>query len=194
MTGNGSVRAKPSLPCRKTATVHAAAVVLRTWWTTRFRTVATCACFGIDPTGSLMPRRPVIPAGSKRQSIERRAMANYRMITHDGRTQSLVDWAQEIGVSYNVLYSRLADGMSVERALTNKSSRSVEFEGRSQSLIKWLDELRITPQEVRAAFAFKRAMSAPGVVKDFDENNRDRRGSVTRDSAEIGNSQMEDSQ
>jgi hypothetical protein len=41
-----------------------------------------------------------------------------RMLTFQGRTQCLTDWATELGISKKTLHQRLTDGMSVERALT----------------------------------------------------------------------------
>lgn len=40
-----------------------------------------------------------------------------RNITHDGRTQCLIDWANEIGVHYVVLIGRI-ERWGIERALT----------------------------------------------------------------------------
>jgi hypothetical protein len=52
----------------------------------------------------------------KQQSRNRR---NNRMLTFDGRTQCLGAWAEEIGISQDVLRARLLKlGWSVERALT----------------------------------------------------------------------------
>jgi len=41
-----------------------------------------------------------------------------RMITFQGRTQCLTDWANEIGVGCSTICTRLARGWSLERALT----------------------------------------------------------------------------
>lgn len=43
-----------------------------------------------------------------------------RMLTFRGRTQCLVAWAEEIGISKRTLHQRLASGMPVERALTQQ--------------------------------------------------------------------------
>lgn len=43
-----------------------------------------------------------------------------RNITHDGRTQSIAKWAQEIGIKQNTLAYRIRRGWTVERALTER--------------------------------------------------------------------------
>lgn len=39
-----------------------------------------------------------------------------KMLTYHGKTQSLADWANELGLNYNTLRSRLRIGWSVEKA------------------------------------------------------------------------------
>lgn len=41
-------------------------------------------------------------------------------ITHNERTQTVSEWAEEIGISYFTLYRRLSRGWDIERALTKK--------------------------------------------------------------------------
>jgi hypothetical protein len=47
-----------------------------------------------------------------------RNRCNTRLLTLNGRTQCLKDWAQEMGVTQSALANRLNRGWSVERALT----------------------------------------------------------------------------
>lgn len=42
---------------------------------------------------------------------------NSRWITHDGKTQHIKDWAEELGIGYGTLKSRFRYGWSAERAL-----------------------------------------------------------------------------
>ena len=46
-----------------------------------------------------------------------RNRASNRLITHDGRSQCLAEWAEEAGLPYRVLQYRISEGWSVERAL-----------------------------------------------------------------------------
>jgi hypothetical protein len=39
-------------------------------------------------------------------------------VTHDGRTQTLTEWAEELGISRKALQQRIKRGWKVERALT----------------------------------------------------------------------------
>jgi hypothetical protein len=39
------------------------------------------------------------------------------MLTYKGRTQSVIDWAKETGLSGKLIYKRLSKGYSVERVL-----------------------------------------------------------------------------
>ena len=41
------------------------------------------------------------------------------MITRNGKTQTLTDWCQEIGIKYSTVYSRIyRNGWDIESALT----------------------------------------------------------------------------
>jgi lambda repressor-like predicted transcriptional regulator len=41
-----------------------------------------------------------------------------RLITYDGRTQSIRDWSNQIGISWRALQNRLAKGWPLEQALS----------------------------------------------------------------------------
>jgi hypothetical protein len=44
-----------------------------------------------------------------------------RLITHNGQTKCVTEWADELGIGYETLRVRLKRGWSVERALSKKS-------------------------------------------------------------------------
>lgn len=46
-----------------------------------------------------------------------RNQRNNRLLTHQGRTMCLTAWAEEVGISKNVLHGRLSYGWPLERAL-----------------------------------------------------------------------------
>lgn len=48
----------------------------------------------------------------------RRNIKNLRMITFNGKTRCLKDWADELGGSKNALHERLRKGWTIEKALT----------------------------------------------------------------------------
>ena len=51
---------------------------------------------------------------------QQRNKTNTRWITFKGKTQSLVDWAEELGIERDTLKSRILRGWSVERAFNEE--------------------------------------------------------------------------
>jgi hypothetical protein len=50
---------------------------------------------------------------------------NCRMFTHDGKTQSLADWARELGMDYNAFLSRMhRNGYDFEQAILPRKNKS----------------------------------------------------------------------
>lgn len=52
------------------------------------------------------------------RSIQTRNTRRNRVLTHNGKTQCLQDWANELGLGYETIWYRLDRGWSVARALT----------------------------------------------------------------------------
>lgn len=50
----------------------------------------------------------------KGQAMNRRSN---RLLTHEGRTMTLAEWAEEKGMLFKTLYSRISRGVSVDVAL-----------------------------------------------------------------------------
>ena len=53
-----------------------------------------------------------------------RNKTNNRYVTYNGETKVLVEWAEQLGIDYDILQGRLAGGWSVERAFTQRVRRS----------------------------------------------------------------------
>ncbi len=67
-------------------------------------------------------------ATPKEQSINRSCV---QMIEFNGITQSIPDWAKQIGIPRSTLNSRLSKGWSIERALTEPVKNSNESESQT---------------------------------------------------------------
>ena len=52
---------------------------------------------------------------TKKQQSENSAVP--RLLTHDGKTQSVSDWARELGIRPDTLHQRLYKGWPIEKAL-----------------------------------------------------------------------------
>ena len=83
-----------------------------------------------------------------------------RKVTYQGRTQTISEWARELGVSYGLLYTRLSSGWSVEEAMTlplqtvrRSPDPQITHAGRTQALSEWAREygIRRLLLEVRLA-------------------------------------------
>ena len=69
-----------------------------------------------------------------------------RLITYNGKTQTAMQWAKELGMNYSLIINRLNRGWSVERILKNKTDtrqKKVTYKGKTQSLKDWAIELNV---------------------------------------------------
>lgn len=66
-----------------------------------------------------------------------------RRLTFDGRTQTMAEWARELGMGVTTLHERLDMGWSIERALTTsvRGRRFITYQGKTQSVADWAREL-----------------------------------------------------
>jgi hypothetical protein len=70
-----------------------------------------------------------------------------RMITHDGRTLCLLDWAREAGLTQQSLGARLKRGMSMKEAIETPRQSGIDhivsYGGKEQCLKAWAKEVGI---------------------------------------------------
>ncbi len=93
-----------------------------------------------------------------------------RMLTHGGKTLHLSEWAEEIGIGYGTLTSRLSLGWSPERALTTPLARAKEitFRGETKTISGWAEETGISrdtiAQRLKLGWSTERTLTAPSRV------------------------------
>jgi hypothetical protein len=76
-----------------------------------------------------------------------------RVITHEGTTRTLKEWAEALAISPNALAVRLSRGWPVERALVGPigrhvprpAERVITHEGTTRTLKEWAEALGIRP-------------------------------------------------
>lgn len=68
----------------------------------------------IDPNGNYSPMN----CRWVTQKVQQNNRTNNRKLTWDGKTQSLVQWSEELNIPYRVLYDRVYRGWSVDRIFT----------------------------------------------------------------------------
>lgn len=53
-------------------------------------------------------------------NLQNRNKRNSRLLTHNGKTQSMAEWAEELGIKYSAIRSRLRYGWTDSEALTGR--------------------------------------------------------------------------
>lgn len=118
----------------------------------------------IDNNGNYEP-------GNLRWSTQKEQCRNTRkniLLTHDGKTQCVAAWAEELGVSVNVLHHRLYAGWSTEETLSapvRTHDVLLTHNGKAQTTMEWAAELGISLQTLRKrlkmGWGVERALSTP---------------------------------
>lgn len=95
-----------------------------------------------------------------------------RMITFQGETLCLTDWATKVGIDFKTLYSRLNYGWSIEKTLTTPANSYVhmlEFHGETFCMKDWAAKVGITYRTLRArilkGWSIERALTEPVKAK-----------------------------
>lgn len=77
--------------------------------------------------------------------------SNNHLITYNGKTQNMTQWAREIGVCRELIKDRLKSGWSVEDALTKrkcelwerKDNRLLTYDGKTMTVSQWAKEIGV---------------------------------------------------
>ena len=77
--------------------------------------------------------------------------SNNHLITYNGKTQNMTQWAKEIGVRREIIKDRLKSGWSVEDALTKrkcelwerKDNRLLTYDGKTMTVSQWAKEIGV---------------------------------------------------
>lgn len=146
----------------------------------------SCAAFiedmGLSPDGMTIDRidneQGYFPENCRWTTVteNNRNMRRTLLVTFKGRTQALAAWAEEVGISYSTLKSRLENGWSAQRMLSTSiipvDMRRVvylRFQGRMQPLREWAKELGMKPvtlaARLKSGWSVERALSTPVLVQ-----------------------------
>lgn len=96
-------------------------------------------------------------------------------VTYKGRTQTLAQWCEELGLIYDTVRCRLNDyHYSVEEAFETKENprlRFIEWKGKRQSLASWCRELNLNYKTVNVRlnklhWPVEKAFSTKTKIKD----------------------------
>lgn len=97
---------------------------------------------------------------------QQRNKSDNRLITHNGETLTLIEWAEKTHIGVTTLWSRMRRGWTEKRALTTKPTATkcyLKFRGRTQSMKAWSAEtgipLSIISNRVARGWSTKRVLT-----------------------------------
>ena len=95
------------------------------------------------------------------------------LLTLDGRTQTISEWARELGIPPGVIFQRKRNGWSDERALTEpvNSMKMYELNGEVHSLTEW-ESITGIPMKTLHKRVTVQGMSMEEAVQDTNYNRK----------------------
>jgi hypothetical protein len=109
---------------------------------------------------------------NQQQAINKRSN---QLLTLDGRTMPMMQWASETGIKANTIWYRLDRGWTVEDALTKpvqkswRDNRTITFDGRTMTTAQWSQETGIGKKTIRTrlnrGWTVKDALTRPVQVQ-----------------------------
>jgi len=85
-------------------------------------------------------------------SQQARNTRRVKKLTYRGINKTLVEWSEELDISYTTLRKRLRDGWDVEKTFNtplNQHLHLLTYKGKTQNLKKWAEELDINVKTLR---------------------------------------------
>lgn len=89
------------------------------------------------------------------------------LVTYNGKTQTISQWADELNINVKTLYTRFERGFSVERALNYnyKKSHAITYMGKKQTVVEWAKEFNINAQtlytRLNRGWSIEKALTKP---------------------------------
>lgn len=100
------------------------------------------------------------------------------LLTYNGKTQTMQQWSEELGLSYAAISKRLSAGWDVERTLSEPNCGTnhksfITFNGKTQRIYEWANELGIHKNTLnnrinQHKWSIERALTTP-VIKHSKE-------------------------
>ena len=101
-------------------------------------------------------------ATSKEQANNRR---NNTVLTHNGKIQTISQWAFEVGISAAAISARLEDGWTHSRALSEPIWNCITLNGKTQTIRAWAREIGVDDTAIhsrlRSGWSIERALTTP---------------------------------
>lgn len=90
---------------------------------------------------------------------------NSRLLTHDGVTLTISEWARKTGLPLGTIWDRLELGWESRRVLGPSNWRMLTYNGRTQLISAWAAELGVGPEAIskrlRRGWSVERALTEP---------------------------------
>ena len=94
--------------------------------------------------------------------------ARKRMATINGKTQSVVAWARELGLNISTVYGRLQKGWSEIEALSNTPKlhvAQIEYKGEKKTMVEWAAayglKVSLVRKRLRLGWTIEKALTTP---------------------------------
>ena len=96
---------------------------------------------------------------------------NNRLITHNGKTQTESQWADELGISYATMRNRLHKGLPIDRVFEDKDLRTTDkitYKGKTQTVTEWARETGVPRKNISRRLARGWSLDKVFSLKNFN--------------------------